>query len=222
MAFLAAFLRRGCHNFIHKLQCNCGNSYIQFIEDQENEEIPRNEQYCLTWSTLILCFTDLILQTSKVKVLFQNIYSKTYLKKTKNKHKGKPITNIPQNPTSSSSPIGRPSFIATGLLWHRTQTHDTGDRSTGWIFVGLDPHQSQKSSRQGQHRAPKPRHRTRFTVLFCGICVKKPAGAQAAANIPTSQNTCWKFLWVLVPILLLSCWASSVKWPLCHTILNKN
>lgn len=78
------------HNFICKLQCYCENSYIQFIEEEtKNEDKSFPVQYCLTWSRLILCFADLILCASKVKVLFQNIYSQTHLEKKPNPTKPK-------------------------------------------------------------------------------------------------------------------------------------
>lgn len=164
------------------------------------------------------------LYTSKVNVLFQNIYSQTYLKKKTNKqnqretHKKQPPQPNQQlfTPEKAQLHSHRPDLIQK-LMWHWRLFHGVGSL--------LAQTHSRLRRAQGSGSTEFPSQGTQpISQCFSVGWVLKNLQEEplAAAKISSSQNTCWKFLWVLVPILLLSCWATSAKWPLWHTILNMN
>lgn len=175
--------------------------------------------YSLLYRLDVICFKS---KSSVSKHLFTNLFGKNQ-NKTKHPNKQKPIKNSPQNPTSSSSPLRRPGFTATGLLWYRN-SGDTGDHSTGVGSLLAHAHSRVRRARGSGSTELTSQGTEPVSQCFSVGWVLRNLQEEplAAANIPTSQNTCWKFLWELVTILLLSCWATSVKWSLCCSILNKS
>lgn len=133
--------------------------------------------YSLLYRLDFICFKS---KSSVSKHLFTNLFGKKTKQNTPKQaetHKKQPPKPNQQlfTPQKARLHSHRPALIQK-LQWHWGSFH------RGGLLVGSRPQQSQESSRQWQHRAHKARHRARFTVLFCGLGVKKPAGGATSSS----------------------------------------
>lgn len=136
--------------------------------------------------------------------LFQNIYSQTYLEKTHQTKKQRE-THKKQPPKPNQQ-----LFTPQKALLHSHRPALIQKLTHVALRVGSSCAQAHSRVRRaqgsGSTELPSQGTQPHLSGLFCGLGVKHlQEEPLAAANVPTSQNTRWKSLGVLAPILLLSC-----------------
>lgn len=153
------------------------------------------------------------------KHLFTNLFEKKKNKQNQREtHKKQPPQPNQQlfTPEKAQLHSHRPDLIQK-LMWHWQLFHGVGS------LLAQTHSRFRRAQGSGSTEFPSQGTQPISQCFSVGWVLKNlQEEPLAAAKISSSQNTCWKFLWVLVPILLLSCWATSAKWPLWHTILNMN